>query len=195
MTGNYAGDVMNFTLAADTLKAEGIDARYLVVTDDIASAPAAETARRRGIAGGFAVFKAAAAAAAAEGYALDGVEQVARRANDRTRTLGVGFDGCTLPGAAAPLFSVPGGRMGVGLGIHGEPGIAEEPLPAAAELAALLVASVTAERPAGPADGSPPSSTGWAGPSTRKCSCSGRTSPGCSTKPGSSSWSQPSASS
>jgi dihydroxyacetone kinase len=80
------------------------------------------------------------------------VEQVARRANDRTRTLGVGFDGCTLPGAAAPLFSVPGGRMGVGLGIHGEPGIAEEPLPAAAELAALLVASVTAERPAG-ADG------------------------------------------
>lgn len=151
MTGNYAGDVMNFTLAADALRAEGIDARYLVVTDDIASAPAAEMARRRGIAGGFTVFKAA-AAAAAEGRTLDKVEQAARRANDRTRTLGVGFDGCTLPGAAAPLFSVPGGRMGVGLGIHGEPGIAEEPLPAAAELAALLVASVTAERPAG-ADG------------------------------------------
>jgi D-erythrulose 4-kinase len=148
MTGNYAGDVMNFTLAADTLKVEGIDARYLVVTDDIASAPPTEMARRRGIAGGFAVFKSA-AAAAAEGYALDDVERVARRANDRTRTLGVGFDGCTLPGAATPLFSVPGGLMGVGLGIHGEPGIAEEPLPAAAELAALLVASVTAERPAG----------------------------------------------
>ncbi len=151
MTGNYAGDIMNFTLAAETLKADGIDARYLVVTDDIASAPPAETARRRGIAGGFAVFKAA-AAAAAEGYALGEVEQVARRANDRTRTLGVGFDGCTLPGATAPLFSVPVGLMGVGLGIHGEPGIAEEPLPAAAELAALLVASVAAERPAG-ADG------------------------------------------
>ena len=151
MTGNYAGDVMNFTLAADTLRTEGIDARYLVVTDDIASAPAAEMTRRRGIAGGFTVFKAA-AAAAAEGHTLDEVEQAARRANDRTRTLGVGFDGCTLPGAAAPLFSVPGGLMGVGLGIHGEPGIAEEPLPAAAELAALLVASVTAERPAA-ADG------------------------------------------
>ena len=98
MTGNYAGDVMNFTLAADALRAEGIDARYLVVTDDIASAPAAEMARRRRIAGGFTVFKAA-AAAAAEGRTLDNVEQAARWANDRTRTLGVGFDGCTLPGA------------------------------------------------------------------------------------------------
>jgi D-erythrulose 4-kinase len=147
ITGNYAGDVMNFTLAADTLKSGGIDARYLVVTDDIASAPPAEAAKRRGIAGDFTVFKAA-AAAAAEGYTLDEVERVVKLANDRTRTLGVAFDGCTLPGGAAPLFTVPAGRMGVGLGIHGEPGIAEDSLPAASELAALLVSSVTAEGPA-----------------------------------------------
>ena len=47
------------------------------------------------------------------------------RANDRTRTLGVAFAGCTLPGAETPLFTSPDGQMGVGLGIHGEPGIAE----------------------------------------------------------------------
>ena len=151
ITGNYAGDVMNFTLAVDTLTSEGIEARYLVVTDDIASAPSWETARRRGIAGDFVVFKAA-AAAAAEGYGLDKVAQVVRLANDRTRTLGVAFDGCTLPGAASPLFSVPSGRMGVGLGIHGEPGISENSLPTASMLAALLVDGLIAEGPAG-ADG------------------------------------------
>lgn len=83
------------------------------------------------------VFKAA-AAAAEEGYSLDGVERVARLANDRTRTLGVAFDGGTLPGAAAPMFSVPSGCMGVGLGIHGEPGIAEEPLPPRVEAKVVI---------------------------------------------------------
>jgi dihydroxyacetone kinase len=123
-TGNYAGDVMNFGLAVDQLRAQGIDARYFAVTDDVASAPASEIGKRRGIAGDFTVFKAASAAAEA-GYDLDGVERVAALANDRTRTLGVAFDGCTMPGAKEPLFTVPEGMMGLGLGIHGEPGVAE----------------------------------------------------------------------
>src|SRR5918996_1404501 len=49
-------------------------------------------------------------AAAEAGYDLDGVERVALLANDRTRTLGVAFDGCTMPGAREPLFTVPDGR-------------------------------------------------------------------------------------
>ncbi|WP_067134318.1 dihydroxyacetone kinase family protein [Microtetraspora malaysiensis] len=147
ITGNYAGDVMNFTLARDRLAAEGVDARVLFVTDDIASAPADEAGKRRGIAGDFVVFKVA-GAAAEEGYSLDEVERVARHANDRTRTLGVAFGGCTLPGDPAPLFSVPAGRMGVGLGIHGEPGISEEELPSARDLARRLVDGVLAEVPA-----------------------------------------------
>lgn len=145
--GNYAGDVMNFGLAEQRLNDEGIPTRTVLVTDDIASAPREEAARRRGIAGDFVVFKVA-GAAAEEGYDLDGVERVARRANDRTRTLGVAFDGCTIPGQAEPLFSVPAGRMAVGLGIHGEPGIAEVRLPTAAELAGRLVDALLQERPA-----------------------------------------------
>lgn len=148
-TGNYAGDVLNFTLATERLRAEGIDTRIVFVTDDVASAPASEAHRRRGIAGDFVVFKVAGAAAEA-GYDLDGVERVARLANDRTRTLGVAFAGCTMPGASSPLFTVPPGRMGVGLGIHGEPGIAEADLPRASELARTLVDGVLAEAPAGP---------------------------------------------
>lgn len=148
LTGNYAGDVMNFTLAQRQLAAEGIDARYVVVTDDIASAPVGQESLRRGIAGDLAVFKAAAAAAEA-GYDLDEVERVALHANAVTRTLGVAFDGCTLPGAREPLFTVPSGRMGIGVGIHGEPGIGETALPTAAELATTLVDRVLAEAPMG----------------------------------------------
>jgi dihydroxyacetone kinase len=142
ITGNYAGDVMNFTQATERLAAEGITARFLVVTDDIASAPPTESAKRRGIAGDFTVFKVA-SAAAEEGADLDEVERIAKHANHRTRTIGVAFDGCTLPGADAALFSVPEGRMALGLGIHGEPGIAEHPTPSASELA-------TASRPGAP---------------------------------------------
>jgi D-erythrulose 4-kinase len=146
-TGNYAGDVMNFTLAQQQLAEEGIDTRVVFVTDDIASAPLEEITKRRGIAGDFVVFRVAGAAAEA-GYDLDHVESIARRANDRTRTMGVAFAGCTLPGADTPLFEVANGQMGVGLGIHGEPGIADTALPSAAALARTLVDSVLAEAPA-----------------------------------------------
>lgn len=146
-TGNYAGDVMNFNLAQERLSAEGIDTRNIYVTDDVASAPVAEIHKRRGIAGDFVVFKVASAAAEA-GLDLDEVERVGRKANDRTRTMGVGLAGCTMPGASEPLFHVPAGKMGVGLGIHGEPGIAEEDLPTAAELGELLLDRVLAEEPA-----------------------------------------------
>ena len=128
ITGNYAGDVMNFGLAARQLRSEGIDARYLVVTDDIASAAPEDAAKRRGIAGDFTVFRCA-SAAAEEGADIDDVERVARQANDATRTLGVAFDGCTMPGADRPLFTVTPGTMDLGLGIHGEPGVSQ-PCPA-----------------------------------------------------------------
>ena len=122
--------------------------RTIVVTDDLASAPRAEQMLRRGVAGDLFVIKVAAAAAEA-GFDLDAVAVLAARANKRTSSLSVAFTGCTLPGSDAPLFSLPQGRMGVGLGLHGEPGISEEPLLRAAELADLLVARVLAERPDG----------------------------------------------
>jgi dihydroxyacetone kinase len=145
-TGNYAGDVMNFGLAVTQLRSEGIAAEYVAVTDDVASAPVGEESRRRGIAGDFTVFKCA-SAAAEEGADLAEVVRVAHAANDATRTLGVAFDGCTMPGASDPLFTVPVGQMGVGLGIHGEPGVSDEPLPSAADLARTLVEGVLAEEP------------------------------------------------
>ncbi|RRO18755.1 dihydroxyacetone kinase family protein [Saccharopolyspora rhizosphaerae] len=144
--GNYAGDNMNFGLAVERLQREGIRAHNVVVTDDVASAPAEEQAKRRGVVGDFVVFKVA-SAAAEEGYDFDEVVRVAEHANARTRSLGVAFDGCTLPGQDHPLFEVPEGRMGLGLGIHGEPGVSETPMPSASELAKTLVDGLLAEAP------------------------------------------------
>lgn len=143
--GNYAGDVMNFGLAARQLTDEGVPARCFAVTDDIASAPAAEQDRRRGIAGDFVVFKTA-SAAAEEGAELAEVVRIAEHTNARTRTLGVAFSGCTLPGQDEPLFTVPEGKLGLGLGIHGEPGVSESALSTAEELARELVEGLLAER-------------------------------------------------
>lgn len=144
--GNYAGDVLQFGQAAEELRAEGIDVRIVAVTDDIASDP--EPQLRRGIAGDLLVFKIAGAAAAA-GADLDTVERVARRANDHTRTIGVALSGCTLPGQAEPLFSVPDGEIALGLGIHGEPGLSTRPLGTAAQVADDLVDRLLAELPEG----------------------------------------------
>jgi D-erythrulose 4-kinase len=148
--GNYAGDVLNFDAAQEILRAEGVPCETVVVTDDVVSAPADRAEQRRGIAGDLTVFRAAAAAAEA-GLPLAEVVRVARSANGRTRSFGVAFSGCTLPGAGAPLFSVPEGRMAVGLGIHGEPGIEETAIPTADGLAELLVSRLldAAERPEG----------------------------------------------
>ncbi len=149
--GNYAGDVLNFGLAGERLSAEGIQTRQLIVTDDVASAPRAERERRRGIAGDIIVFKVL-GAAAERGLDLDEVERLGRLANDRTVSLGVAYSGCTFPGADAPLFALAEGQMGLGLGIHGEPGLEDVPSVPSAELARTLVSSLLEERPADAGD-------------------------------------------
>ncbi|MGZ0018562.1 dihydroxyacetone kinase family protein [Nitrosomonas sp. wSCUT-2] len=143
---NYAGDVLNFEQAQTQLCAQGIDVRSVVVTDDIASGSVNERYKRRGIAGTLAVFKAAAVVADA-GKPLDEVVRIATIANDRVHTLGVAFSGCTLPGAAKPLFEVAPGVMEVGMGIHGEPGLDRIKTPSADGLAEMLVSKLLAEIP------------------------------------------------
>ncbi|MDO5644523.1 MAG: dihydroxyacetone kinase family protein [Dermabacter sp.] len=144
--GNYAGDVLHFGVAAEKLRAEGVDVRIVKVSDDVASNDPEHHRDRRGIAGDFVVFKVAGAAIQA-GADLDEAERVAWKANDATRSLGVAFDGCTLPGADDALFHVPAGTMAIGLGIHGEPGVDEVPMESASALAARLVDGALAEAP------------------------------------------------
>ena len=146
MFGNYAGDVLHFGLACERLRAEGIPCETLAITDDISSAPLAEKEKRRGVAGDLVVFKAA-AAAAERGDTLAEVLAVSRRANEHTRSLGLAFGGCTFPGAEHPLFTIPEGKMGFGMGIHGEPGISELDIVSSSELAGMLTSMLLDERP------------------------------------------------
>lgn len=145
--GNYAGDRLNFGIAQERLVAEGIDARVVFVTDDIASAKPGEAEKRRGIAGSFTVYKIG-GAAGDKGCDIDTVERLMRKANDATFSYGVAFAGCTLPGSDQPLFTVDDGQMDFGLGIHGEPGIRSAAWMPARELAQELVGAILKERPA-----------------------------------------------
>ncbi|MFE1523316.1 dihydroxyacetone kinase family protein [Schaalia turicensis] len=146
MYGNYAGDVLHFGKAASIMRADGLDVREVQISDDVASGTPDKHRDRRGIAGDLFVVKVTGGAIAA-GYNLDEAERIGWHANDSTRTLGVAFTGCTLPGAGEPLFTVPDGKFALGLGIHGEPGISEHEHATADELAALLVDGVLAEEP------------------------------------------------
>lgn len=144
--GNYSGDVMNFDMAAARLLREGIRVETVVVTDDIASAPIERKESRRGIAGDLFVFKVLGAASAARAT-LDDVVLLGRRANDRISSIGIAFDGCTLPGSDDRLFRVAPDKMELGLGIHGEPGIRSVDRVNAAEMASMLVEPLLKETP------------------------------------------------
>lgn len=147
MYGNYAGDVMNFDMAMELLDMEGVEARTVLTTDDIASAPVRD--QRRGVAGNVFIFKAA-GAAADRMLPLDEVERIARKANARTFTMGVALSACSLPQTRRPNFDLPPGEMEIGMGIHGEPGVrrgALRPADAVAdELMDALLAAMNAPR-------------------------------------------------
>jgi phosphoenolpyruvate---glycerone phosphotransferase subunit DhaK len=142
--GNYAGDVMNFGIAAERAADEGIEVRTVLVTDDVASAPNAEIERRRGIAGDLIVFKCA-GATAERGATLDDVERVARAANAATRSMGVALSPCEVPGAGRVSFELADDEIEIGLGIHGEPGMRRGPLLTADETAEILVETILSD--------------------------------------------------
>ncbi|OUM97612.1 MAG: dihydroxyacetone kinase [Paenibacillaceae bacterium ZCTH02-B3] len=144
MYGNYMGDCMNFDMAAELAAMEGIRVETVRVTDDVASAP--EPADRRGIAGGFFVYKTA-GAAAERGYSLDEVVRVARKANDAVRTMGVALSPCYIPQTGKPSFVLGEDEMEIGLGIHGEPGVERGKIRTADETVDVLLDRILSDLP------------------------------------------------
>ena len=133
MYGNYAGDVMNFDMAAEILGMDDIEVRTILTTDDVASAPREKCETRRGVAGNFFIFKAAGAACDLM-LSLDECERIARKANDHTFTMGVALSPCSLPQTRRLNFDIGPDEMEIGMGIHGEPGIARGPLKTADQI-------------------------------------------------------------
>ncbi|MGX5721748.1 dihydroxyacetone kinase subunit DhaL [Shinella zoogloeoides] len=142
--GNYTGDVLNFTMAAEELEQAGIPVRHVAVADDVASAPAGRKSERRGIAGDFFVFKVAGAAADL-GEPLARVEALALAANDATRSIGVALSPCSLPQTGKPNFTIGDEDMEIGMGLHGEPGIRRQKLAPADAVTDELMDAVLAE--------------------------------------------------
>ncbi|MEM8914910.1 MAG: dihydroxyacetone kinase subunit DhaK [Pseudomonadota bacterium] len=149
--GNYAGDVMNFDMAAEMAAMDDIEVRTVLTTDDVASAPRDEMEKRRGVAGNFFVFKAA-GAASDEMMSLDEVERIARHANARTYTMGVALSPCSLPHTRVPNFQLGEDEMEIGMGIHGEPGIERGPVRSADQIVDELMDRILDEMGASAGD-------------------------------------------
>ena len=125
--GNYGGDVMNFEMACEIVKDEGIETKTIIVSDDIASASSEEKLKRRGIAGLILAFKIA-GATAEKGASLEEVFKITSNANINLRTIGVAVSSCILPEVGKPTFILDNDEIEIGMGIHGEPGIKREKL-------------------------------------------------------------------
>lgn len=132
--GNYAGDNMNVKLAREMVAADDIEVGLVVANDDVCSAPPAERAKRRGVAGEIFMWKIGAARAAAGGNLAE-VQAAAQKAIDSCRSVGLGLGPCTLPAVGHPNFQIAPGTMEVGIGHHGEPGTRVEPLKRADDVA------------------------------------------------------------
>lgn len=144
--GNYSGDNMNVKMAVKMAKKAGITVKTVVANDDVASAPKAQREKRRGVAGEILMWKAG-GAKAAMGANLDEVIEAAQKAIDNTRSVGIGLTPCTLPAVGHPNFEIQDGTMEVGIGHHGEPGIAVCPLESAAQMAQRMVDIVIPDYP------------------------------------------------
>jgi len=141
VVNNFSGDVLNFGLAEDIAKKEGLQPEHVLVNDDVAI-PTKEN--RRGIAGGILVEKIA-GAKAEEGGTLAEVRELALRAVDNTRSMGVALSAGTLPGVGKPMFGLGEDEMELGIGVHGERGVQRTKLAMADDVAKTLFDRVSSD--------------------------------------------------
>jgi dihydroxyacetone kinase-like protein len=146
LLGNYAGDVMNFQLAADMAKAAGIPVEQVICTDDVGSGPKEEAHKRRGVVGAFFGWKVAGAKAAAGG-SLEECKAAVEKVNANTRTLGVAISPCTVPAKGSPTFTLAEDEMEYAVGHHGEAGTAKIKTMSADEITEKMTLEVINDLP------------------------------------------------
>jgi dihydroxyacetone kinase len=149
--GNYAGDNMNVRMAIETVAREGLTVKTVIANDDVPSAPKGEEGKRRGVAGEILMWKIG-GAKAAMGGSLDEVIAVSRKAIDSTRSIGIGLSACVIPAVGKANFTIEHGKMEVGIGHHGEPGIDVRTTVTASEMAELMLGVVLPDLPFESAD-------------------------------------------
>jgi dihydroxyacetone kinase len=142
---NYTGDRLNFGLAAEMARSEGVPVEMIIVDDDVALNGTAPATGARGLAGTIFIHKLV-GAAAAEGKSLVEVAEIGRSAVKSLATMGVSFSAGTSPSVGKPSFELADDEMELGLGIHGEPGVTRTHLQPADKLADTLLSEILRER-------------------------------------------------
>jgi len=143
---NYTGDIMNFQMAADMAKEEGIDVESVVINDDVAVKDSLWTAGRRGV-GLTVLVEKLVGAAAEEKRPLAKIADLARKINGQGRTMGMALTSCTTPSAGKPTFDLPEDEMEIGVGIHGEPGRTRAKLQTADQITETLMKAIVDDLP------------------------------------------------
>ncbi len=135
---NYTGDVMNFELAAEMIRAEGISVQSVLVNDDVAVQNSTWTAGRRGV-GATVLVEKLGGAAAETGCSLKQLCDLCKRINSQARSMGTALTSCTVPHVGKPTFDLPEDEIELGVGIHGEAGRKRIKLLPADEIVELLM--------------------------------------------------------
>jgi dihydroxyacetone kinase-like protein len=143
---NYTGDVLNFEMAADLARADGIEVEAVITNDDVAVQDSLYTAGRRGV-GVTVLAEKIVGAAAEEGKDLATVAELCRRVNAEGRSMGMALTSCTVPAAGKPTFELGEGEMEIGIGIHGEPGRHRVPMAPAHEVVEQLATPILDDLP------------------------------------------------
>lgn len=143
---NYTGDIMNFELAAEMARAEGIEVTSVVIADDVAVKDSLYTAGRRGV-GGTVLAEKIVGAAAEAGADLATVTALCQKVQDNVRSMGMALTSCTVPAAGKPTFELGDDEMEIGIGIHGEPGRTRMKVATAAEVTKMLAEPILDDLP------------------------------------------------
>ncbi|HKF85913.1 MAG TPA: dihydroxyacetone kinase subunit DhaK, partial [Candidatus Limnocylindrales bacterium] len=143
---NYTGDIMNFELAAELARAEGLEVSAVVIADDVAVKDSLYTAGRRGV-GGTVLAEKIVGAAAEEGADLATVTALCQKVQDNVRSMGMALTSCTVPAAGKPTFEIGDDEMEVGVGIHGEPGRTRTKIATADEVTEMLATPILDDVP------------------------------------------------
>jgi phosphoenolpyruvate---glycerone phosphotransferase subunit DhaK len=143
---NYTGDVLNFEMAADLARADGIEVSAVVTNDDVAVQDSLFTAGRRGV-GVTVLAEKIVGAAAEEGRDLAAVTEICERVNAQGRSMGMALTSCTVPAAGKPTFELGEDEMEIGIGIHGEPGRERRKLASAREVVEMLATPIVEDLP------------------------------------------------
>ena len=143
---NYTGDVMNFDLAAEVLRSEGIPVEIVLVDDDVAVENSLYTAGRRGV-GLTVLMEKLLGAAAEEGMRLEDLRQFGEFIRASGRSMGMALTPCTVPAAGKPSFVLAEDEMEVGIGIHGEPGRRRVKLESVDEVTSVLMDPILQDLP------------------------------------------------